>query len=207
MNPIRILIVDDHYIVCAGLKAGFSAEPELQVIAEAEDGQQAVERYKKHRPDITLMDLRLPDMNGVEATAAICDVDPAARVIVFSTHDGDEAIARAFRAGARGYIVKTAPPTEFCFAIRTVFAGNEYLPPHLKSRLANRPQTTSLSPRELSVLQFIAKGLSNREIATQLSITEGTVKTHVLGILTKLGVNDRTAAVTTALQRGVIFLE
>jgi two-component system, NarL family, response regulator len=206
MKPIRILIVDDHFIVCAGLKAGFSGEPDLLVIAEAEDGQQAIERYKQHRPDITLMDLRLPDMSGVEATAAICAADPAARVIVFSTHDGDEAVARALRAGARGYLVKTAPPAEFCQAIRTVFAGDEYLPPQLKARQDSRPPHTSLSPREADVLHLIAKGLSNREIAARLAITEGTVKTHVIGILTKLGVNDRTAAVTTAIQRGVIFL-
>ena len=206
MNPIRILIVDDHFIVCAGLKAGFSNEPDFEVIAEADTGQLAIERYRQHRPDITLMDLRLPDMSGVEATAAICAHDPTARVIIFSTHDGDAAVANALRAGARGYVVKTAPPSEFCQAIRTVFAGGQYLPPLLRARLSHHVPHTNLTQRELDVLQWIAKGLSNREIAARLAITEGTVKTHVLGILTKLGVNDRTAAVTTAIQRGIIFL-
>jgi two-component system NarL family response regulator len=205
-NPIRIMVVDDHFVVRMGLTATINVEADMVVVAEAEDGPQAIEKFRQHSPDITLMDLRLPGMNGVEATQAICQEFPQARIIVLSTYDGDEAIHRALRAGAQAYLLKTALHDDLLKAIRTVHSGRKHIPPEIATRLAERMHASELSCREVEVLELIAKGMSNKEIAHVLFITEGTVKFHVINILNKLGAKDRTMAVTTALQRGIIFL-
>jgi DNA-binding NarL/FixJ family response regulator len=203
---IRIMVVDDHFVVRMGLAATINIESDMEVVAEAEDGPQSLSKFRQYMPDITLMDLRLPGMSGVEATQAICREFPEARIIVLSTYDGDEAIHRALRAGAQAYLLKTALHDDLLTAIRTVHSGRKHIPPEIAARLAERIHTSELSSREVEVLELIAKGMSNKEIAHALFITEGTVKFHVINILTKLGANDRTMAVTTALQRGIIFL-
>jgi len=200
------MVVDDHFVVRMGLAATINVEPDMLVVAEAEDGPQAIARFRLQRPDITLMDLRLPGMNGVETTRAIRKEFPQARIIVLSTYDGDEAIFRALQAGAQAYLLKTTLHQDLLKAIRAVHAGKKHITPEIAERLAERMPDSNLSGREIEVLELIAKGMSNRQIADALFITEGTVKFHVINILTKLGANDRTMAVTTALQRGIIFL-
>lgn len=200
------MVVDDHFVVRMGLAATINVESDMEVVAEAEDGLQAIAKYPQFKPDITLMDLRLPGMNGVEATEAIRRDFAQAKIIVLSTYDGDEAIARALRAGAQAYLLKTALHEDLLKAIRVVHAGKKHIPPDIADRLAQRLPDSELSSREIEVLELIAKGMSNREIAGTLFIAEGTVKFHVINILNKLNANDRTMAVTIALQRGVIFL-
>jgi two-component system NarL family response regulator len=205
-NYIRIMVVDDHFIVRIGLAATINVEPDMLVVAEAGDGLQSIAKFREHTPDITLMDLRLPGMSGVEAIEAIRRDFAQARIIVLSTYDGDEAIARALRAGAQAYLLKTALHDELLNAIRAVHAGKKHIPTEIAARLAQRLPDSELSSREIEVLKLIAKGMSNKEVAGVLFITEGTVKFHVLNILNKLNANDRTMAVTIALQRGIIFL-
>lgn len=206
-DSIRILIVDDHHIVRQGLAALLKTVPGFAVAAEASDGEQAVELYRKHRPDVTLMDLRLPKLNGVAAIERIRSEFPAARVIVLTTFDGDEDIYRAMQAGARGYLLKGMDLTELTEAIRTVHAGKSRIPSRVAEKLAERMGSSSLTARELEVLHLIVAGKSNREIGTALFISEATVKTHVNSLLSKLGVEDRTQAATTALQRGIVHLD
>lgn len=206
-NPIRVMVVDDHFVVRMGLAGAINPEPDMVVVAEAEDGPQAIALFRQHRPDVTLMDLRLPGMTGVEATAAIRQEFGQACIIVLSTYDGDEAIHRALQAGAQGYLSKTALHSDLLRAIRAVHMGKRHIPPEMAARLAERWPDSELSSREIEVLKLIARGMSNKEIANSLTITEGTVKFHVINILGKLGVNDRTLAVTRALQRGIIFLD
>jgi DNA-binding NarL/FixJ family response regulator len=206
-ETIGILIVDDHNIVRQGLAALLKTVPGFTVLAEAADGEQAVELHRKHKPDVTLMDLRLPKMNGVDAIAKIREGTPAARIIVLTTFDGDEDIYRALQAGAKGYLLKGMDLTELTEAIRTVHAGRTRIPPRVAEKLAERMSGASLTARELEVLQLIVAGKSNRDIGTTLFISEATVKTHVNSLLSKLGVEDRTQAATTALQRGIVHLE
>ncbi len=206
-DSIRILIVDDHHIVRQGLAALLKTVPGFAVAAEASDGEQAVELYRKHRPDVTLMDLRLPKLNGVAALSRIREEFPNARVIVLTTFDGDEDIYRAMQAGARGYLLKGMDLSELTEAIRTVHAGKSRIPSRVAEKLAERMGTSSLTARELEVLQLIVAGRSNKDIGAALFISEATVKTHVNSLLSKLGVEDRTQAATTALQRGIVHLD
>ncbi|MGH9838646.1 MAG: response regulator [Blastocatellia bacterium] len=206
-NQIRILVVDDHYVVRLGVAAGVNVEPDMTVIAEAKSGEEAVAQFRQHRPDVTLMDLRLPGMSGVATTAAIISEFPDARIIVLSTYDHEEPVFRALQAGARGWLLKSSLGADLQQAIRAVHAGGKYLTPEIEARLAERRHHTELSAREAEILKLMATGKSNREIGDAVGLTQNTVKTHVANILAKLGVNDRTLAVTTALQRGLIFLD
>ncbi|MBW4027755.1 response regulator [Acidipila rosea] len=206
-EPIRIMVVDDHHIVRQGLVALLKTTHEINVVAEASDGLQAIELYRRFRPDVTLMDLRLPKMSGVEAIGLIRQENSAARVIVLTTFDGDEDIYRALQAGARGYLLKGVDTDELMEAIRSVHAGKSRIPAFVAERLAERMGGPELTARELDVLRHIVSGGSNKEIANTLHISEATVKTHINNILSKLGVADRTQAATTALQRGIVHLD
>jgi DNA-binding NarL/FixJ family response regulator len=206
MDPIRILVVDDHHVVRQGLIALLKTVPEISVVAEGSDGEQAIELFRKHSPDVTIMDLRMPKKSGVEAITEIRREVPGARVIVLTTFDGDEDIYRALQAGAKGYLLKDMFGEELIEAIRTVHAGKQRIPAAVAQRLAERMIGPSLTSRELEVLKCIVAGQSNRDIGLQLSISEATVKTHINNILGKLGVADRTQAATTALQRGIVHL-
>ena len=206
MNPIRILVVDDHHVVRQGLTALLKTVPDMEVIAEGADGEQAIALFRQHRPDVAIMDLRMPKKSGVEAIAEIRRTDPAARIIVLTTFDGDEDIYRALQAGARGYLLKDMFGEELIDAIRAVHAGKQRIPAQVAQRLAERMVGPSLTARELEVLECIVAGKSNRDIGSELSISEATVKTHINNLLGKLGVSDRTQAATTALQRGIVHL-
>ncbi len=204
---IRILVVDDHHIVRQGLVALLSTVSDFEVVAQADDGAEAVELHRKLRPDVTIMDLRLPRMSGVDAITAIRSEYPRARFIVLTTYDGDEDIYRALQAGAKGYLLKGMNAGELTDAIRTVHAGKTRIPSVVAERLAERVSGTELTTRELEVLRLIVQGFSNKEIGNRLHISEATVKTHINNLLSKLGVSDRTQAATTALQRGLVHLE
>jgi DNA-binding NarL/FixJ family response regulator len=206
-TPVRLLIVDDHHIVRQGLVALLGTVPEMQVVAEASDGQQALALFRQHQPDVTLMDLRMNAMNGVETTKAIRAEFPNARIIVLTTFDGDEDIYRALQAGARGYLLKGMDTEELLSAIRTVHGGKSRIPGPVAERLAERMNAPTLTDRETEVLGLIVGGNSNKEIAAALFISEATVKTHINSLLSKLGVTDRTQAATTALQRGIVHFE
>jgi DNA-binding NarL/FixJ family response regulator len=205
-NPIRLLIVDDHLVVRIGLRSMIDSQPDMEVVGEAADGCEALQRYRDKRPDVVLLDLRMPQLNGVEATAAIRKESPEALIIVLTTYDGDENIYRALQAGARAYLLKDIPRDEFLRAIRAVRSGEYCIPPAVAARLAHRLPHDELSTRELEVLKLIVEGMSNKEIASMLAITESTVKNHVNSILAKLRVKDRTQAATTALRRGIVVL-
>jgi two-component system NarL family response regulator len=207
MNRIRVLVVDDHFVVRMGLRAVIDAEPDMAVVAEANGGERAVQLFREHNPDITLMDLRMPLTSGVEATRAIREDSPNARVIVLTTYDGDEDIFRALNAGARAYLLKDVSREELLDVIRGVHAGQRRIPPAIGARLAESMPRSELTPRELEVLGLVVRGLSNRKIGDALSITEGTVKIHMNNILSKMGVEDRTQAATTAVRRGIIHLD
>jgi DNA-binding NarL/FixJ family response regulator len=206
-KSIRILIADDHFVVRMGLTAVIHTQPDMTVVAEATTGRQAVELFRAHRPDIALMDLRMPEMDGIEAITAIRQEFPESRFIVLTTYDGDEDIYRALQAGARAYLLKDMLRDGLVEAIRAVHAGQRRLPAEVANRLAERMNRTELTARELEVLRLIVLGRSNKEIAAELSIAEGTVKIHINNILSKLGVSDRTQAATFALQRGIVHLE
>jgi two-component system NarL family response regulator len=204
---IRLLVAEDHAVVRDGLKAILATAPDMEVVAEAADGRSAVQQFKEHRPDVVMMDLRMPVLDGADAIAAIVRVDPQARVLVLTTFDGDEDIHRALKNGARAYLLKDAFREDVLAAIRAVHAGKKVIPPEVATRLASRPFGHELTAREVEVLELIARGRSNREIGEGLGIAEGTVKTHVNGILAKLGARDRTDAAMIALKRGIIRLE
>jgi len=206
-EPIRILVVDDHNIVRQGLVALLNTVSDVTVVAEASNGQEAIEAYRQHRPDVTLMDLRLPKIGGADAITRIREESPAARIIVLTTFDGDEDIFRALQAGAKGYLLKGMDIDELTEAIRSVHAGKSKIPAFVAEKLAERMGGPALTTREIEVLKRIVAGRSNKEIASDLFISEATVKTHVNSILGKLGVTDRTQAATTALQRGIVHLD
>lgn len=206
-SVIKLLIADDHPFFVDGLVANLEAESDLAVVARAANGREAIELYRRHRPDVLMIDLRMPVMNGVEAIEEILKEDTAARIIVLTTYDGDEDIHRALKSGAKAYLLKDVFREELLRAIRDVYAGRRHLPPAVAGRLADRWMTEELTGRELEVLRLIASGRSNREIGEALMIAEGTVKAHVNSILGKLNANDRTHAAMLALQRGILHLD
>jgi len=199
--------VDDHFMVRMGLSASLNVEPDMEVVAEAGNGEAALGAYRQHLPSLVIMDVRLPGSSGAEATAAIAQEFPDARVLMLSTHSGEEEVFRSLQAGARGYILKSAIREELLRAIREVYGGRRYIDPAVAPLLAARMQHRSLTSRELEVLRMVAKGLGNKEIAASLNIAEVTVKLHVSHVLDKLSVKDRTEAATAALQRGIISLD
>jgi len=205
-DKIRILIADDHFIVRSGLSALIRVEPDMTVAAEAADGAQAVELYAKHRPDVALLDLRMPVKSGAEAIEAIRRDFPDARILVLTAYSGDEDIHKALAVGALGYVLKSSTGDGLIPAIRAVAAGERWVPRDVASRLAVRNTYEVLTQREIEVLREIAKGRANKEIAQQLAISEYTVKDHLKSILGKLHVSARTEAVTAAVQRGIIEL-
>ena len=206
-KSIRILVVDDHFMVRMGLSASLNVEHDMEVVAEAGTGEAALEAYREISPTVVIMDVRLPGMGGTEATATLLAEFPDARVLMLSTHSGEEEVYRAMQAGARGYILKSVVREELLRAIREVHAGRRYLDGTVASHLAERVSHRSLTGRELEVLRMVAKGLGNKEIAGALNIAEVTVKLHVSHVLEKLNVKDRTEAATAALHRGIISLE
>jgi RNA polymerase sigma factor (sigma-70 family) len=206
-QKIRILIADDHFIVRMGLAALINTEPDMEVVAEAADGAQALELFCKHSPDLALMDMRMPVKNGIETTKEIRNRFPHGRVLILTAFDGDEEIHQAFQAGAQGFVLKSSTGEKLIPAIRAVAAGQRWVPKEIASRLNARTAFEELTPREVQVLQQIARGLANKEIADVLRISEYTVKDHLKSILAKLRVAYRTEAVTAALQRGIIRLD
>jgi len=205
-NIIRILIADDYAIWRQGLTALLEQEPDLTVVAHANNGQEALTMFRQYQPDVTLMDLGMPQMDGVAAITAICAEFDTARIVVLTTYDGDEDIYRGLRAGAKGYLLKDAEPDELFAAIRTVVSGKKYIPIAVGVKLAERMENAQLSDRELEVLRLIVTGKCNHDISTILHISESTVKFHINNILGKLGVADRTQAAITALKRGIVSL-
>jgi DNA-binding NarL/FixJ family response regulator len=205
-KPIRVFAVDDHALLRKGIRALIGTEPDMELVAEAATGREAVELFRKHRPDVTLMDLQMPDMPGIEAIIAIRGEFPNARIIVLTTYAGDVHVMRALKAGARGYLLKTNVNKELLSAIRAVHAGQKRIPIEVSSGLAEHTGEEQLTEREIEVLRFIAGGNANKEIAAQLELAEDTVKRHVTNILSKLGANDRTHAVTIGVKRGIIEL-
>lgn len=205
-NVIRILIADDHPILGQALTMFLQCEPDMTVVGHAGDGREALKLFHQHQPDVTLMDLQMPKMEGADAIAAICAKFKQARIIVLTTFDGDEDIYRGLRAGAKGYILKGAKPNELLDAIRTVHQGKKYIPPTIAAKLAERMNTEELSDRELEVLRLIAKGKNNQQISNVLNIAESTVRFHANNIFGKLNVSDRTQALVTALNRGIVRL-
>jgi DNA-binding NarL/FixJ family response regulator len=204
--PIRIMVADDHPVVRGGFAAMIETEPDMAVVAQASSGEEALELFRRVRPDVTLMDLRMPGMGGVDAIRAIRREFPDSRLIVLTTYDGDEDIYRALEAGAQAYLLKDMICDEILAAIRAVHAGQRRIPAAVGTRLAERLTALGLSEREQRVLDLVAAGKSNKEIAAALEITEATVKGHMTNVLGKLGVTDRTQAVITALRRGLVHL-
>ncbi len=205
-KPIRILVVDDHALLREGIAALVNAEADMKLVAEASNGQEAIEHFRRHHPDVTLMDLQMPGLNGIEAIINIQSEFPNARIIVLTTYSGDVQVLRALRAGARGYILKAHVHRELLETIRAVHAGKKRIPPEVAAELADHAADDELTAREIEVLRLIASGNANKLIADRLSISEETVKSHVTNILSKLGANDRTHAVTIGLKRGIIEL-
>ena len=205
-KTIRVLAADDHAIVRQGIASLVNAEPDLELVAQASTGREAIEQFRLRRPDITLMDLQMPDMAGIEAMIGIRDEFPDAQIIVLTTYGGDAQVLRALRAGARGYLLKGHVHTDLLETIRAVYAGQKRVPPEVAAELAGFAGEDELTPREIEVLRHVASGNANKAIAAQLAIAEETVKTHITNILSKLGANDRTHAVTIGLKRGIIEL-
>lgn len=203
---IRVLSVDDHALIREGVAAMIRDQPDLELVAEAATGREAIERFREFRPDVTLMDIRLPDASGIDAAIAIREESPQARILILSTFEGDVDVQRALAAGARGYLLKSMPPEDLLEAIRQVHAGRKFIPARLAAQLAEFLGEDTLTQREIEVLVEVARGLRNREIADRLNITEETVKVHLRHILEKLAARDRTEAVAIALRRGFIHL-
>jgi two-component system NarL family response regulator len=206
-ETIRVLIVEDHHVVRQGLVSLLNVVEGMEVVGEAADGVEAIAQYRQHQPDITLIDLRLPRMSGVDAIQRIRMESPHARFIVLTTYDGDEDIYRALKAGAKAYLLKGMTTDELITAIRVVHAGKSHIPQAIAEKLAERIGVEELTPREMDVLEQIVSGKSNKEIADELGVSEATVKTHINSLLGKLGVTDRTQAATAAIRRGIVPLE
>jgi len=204
---IRVLLADDHILVRAGVAAVINQQDDMEVVAEASDGREVIELHQTLRPDVTVMDLRMPGLGGDEATAAIRKDDPSARVLVLTIHKGDEAVHRALHAGARGYLIKDVPPSELLAAIRAVHRGERCIPPDVAAKLAERVQYEPLSARETTVLKLAARGLSNRLIAERTESTETAIKHVMTTILAKMAASDRAHAVALAVERGIIDLD
>jgi DNA-binding NarL/FixJ family response regulator len=205
--PIRVLVADDHIVVRLGLVTLINNQPDMQVVAEAANGQEVIDLAREHKPHVILMDLRMPGLSGDQTIAAVCAENTGARVIVLTIHKGDEAAYQALRAGARGYLIKDTPTKEIVAAIRDVHAGKQRIEPAIAEQVAQRIGKAGLSVREIDVLKLIAHGLSNKEVANELGVTEATAKKHMTSVLTKLGAKDRTHAVRIGLERGIISLE
>lgn len=206
-ETIRVLIVEDHNVVRQGLVALINLAEGIQVVGEAADGAEAIAQFRKHQPDVTMIDLRLPKMGGVDVIQRVRSESPNARFVVLTTYDGDEDIYRALKSGAKAYLLKGMTSEELITTIREVAAGKSHIPPAIAERLAERMGTEDLTPREADVLEQIVHGKSNKEIATELDISEATVKTHINSLLSKLGVTDRTQAATAAIRRGLVPFE
>ncbi|HEV2214709.1 MAG TPA: response regulator transcription factor [Terracidiphilus sp.] len=206
-ETIRVLVVEDHHVVRQGLVALLNVVDGIEVVGEAADGVDAIATFRRTIPDVTLIDLRLPRMGGVDVIQRVRMETPNARFVVLTTYDGDEDIYRALQAGARAYLLKGMTTEELIATIRKVHAGKQHIPPAIAQKLAERIGTEELTPREFDVLEQIVHGMSNKEIATALDISEATVKTHINSLLGKLGVTDRTQAATAAIQRGIVPLE
>ena len=206
-RPIRVLLADDHVLMRTGVASVIDQQDDMQVVAQASSGRQVVELHRVQHPDVTVMDLRMPGLDGDEATAAIRRQDPAARVLVLTIHKGDEAVHKALRAGARGYLLKDAAPEELLDAIRTVHRGGRWISPHVAVRLAERVQYEPLTAREVTTLTLAARGLSNKQIAERLASTENAIKHVFTAILAKLSAKDRAHAVALALERNIIDLD
>lgn len=206
-ETIRVLIVEDHNVVRQGLVALINMADGIQVVGEAADGVEAIAQFRKHQPDVTMIDLRLPKMGGVDVIQRVRSEWPNARFVVLTTYDGDEDIYRALKSGAKAYLLKGMTSEELITTIREVAAGKSHIPAAIAERLAERMGTEDLTPREADVLEQIVHGKSNKEIATELDISEATVKTHINSLLSKLGVTDRTQAATAAIRRGLVPFE
>jgi DNA-binding NarL/FixJ family response regulator len=206
LKPIRILAVDDHALLREGIAALIADQPDMRIVAEASTGREAIEQFRIYTPDVTLMDLQMPDMNGIDAMIAVRSEFPDSRFIVLTTYSGDVQVSRALKAGARAFLLKSLLRKELLDTIRAVHAGQKRIPSDLAAQLADHLADDALTVREIEVLRLIASGNANKLIADQLSITEETVKGHVKNILSKLGANDRTHAVTIGLKRGIIEL-
>ena len=205
-RQIRILTVDDHALLREGIAALVKVEPDMEVVAEASNGKEAIEKFRMHHPDVTLMDLKMPDLNGVDVISQIRSEFPNARIIVLTTYTGDAQVLRALKAGARGYLIKEYVHRDLPETIRAVHAGQKRIPQEIAAAVANHFSEDTLTEREIQILQLIAAGNANKQIADQLSIAEATVKSHVVILLSKLGANDRAHAVTIGLRRGIIEL-
>ena len=203
---IRILSVDDHPLLNEGIAAIINSQPDMQLVGQATSGGDAIRKFREHRPDVTLMDLRMPDMSGIDTMIAIRNECPEARIVMLTTFEGDVEIQRSLEAGARGYLLKSMPPKELIAVIRQVHAGKKRIPSEVAARLAEHLGEEDLTPREMDVLRHAANGNRNRDIAEKLFISEETVKVHIKHIMEKLGANDRTQAVAVALSRGIIQL-
>lgn len=203
---IRVFSVDDHPLLREGIAAIINSQDDMEMVAQASTGREAIQRFREHRPDVTLMDLRMPDLSGIDALSAILNEFPQARIVMLTTFEGDVEIQRSLAAGARGYVLKTMPPNELADVVRQVHAGRKRIPQEIAAQLAEHVADESLTGRELDVLQHVATGNRNKDIAERLSISEETVKVHVKHIMEKLGASDRTAAVAIAVRRGIIHL-
>ncbi|QLE57952.1 response regulator transcription factor [Nostoc sp. TCL26-01] len=205
-SSIRVLVVDDHPVVRQGLIGLLEEAPDIVIVGQGRNGHEAIAVFQQQQPDVTLMDLRMPQMGGVQAITVICNEFPNAQIIVLTTYDSDEEIYQGLRAGAKGYLLKDSEPEELLTAIRTVARGQKYIPPNVAAKLVQRLTAPELSDRELEVLQLVGQGMNNQEISTALNISESTVKTHINRILSKLDVKDRTQAAIIALKRGIASL-
>lgn len=206
LKKIRILLVDDHIVLRMGLTTATNGEPDMEVVADADNGTEAIKAYRAHHPDVVVLDLRMPGLNGIDTIRALRDEFREARVLVFSNYASGDEVYQAIRAGASGFVVKNMALSRLLEAIRKIHSGEQYIPPEIAMPMSERV-VSQLSPREIEVLCHVAKGLSNKEIASALNVVEGTIKLHLTSILAKLGVSDRTQAILTAVKRGIIRIE